>query len=131
MTEDTPRPYSCASVDEAVARALERDRVVDITTTGRRSGRPHRVEIWFHNLDGRIYVTGLPGRRSWYANLRANPELTFHVKQSAEADLPARARPITGPEERREVLTRIVGNLGRTDLDAWLARSPLVEIELL
>jgi deazaflavin-dependent oxidoreductase (nitroreductase family) len=118
-------------MDEAVAGALERDRVVDITTTGRRSGRPHRLEIWFHNLDGRIYVTGLPGRRGWYANLLANPELTFHVKHSAEADLPARARPVTDPAERREVLGRILENLGRADLDAWLERSPLVEVEIL
>jgi deazaflavin-dependent oxidoreductase (nitroreductase family) len=118
-------------MDEAVSRALERDRVIDITTTGRRSGRPQRVEIWFHNLDGRIYITGLPGRRSWYANVRANPELTFHLKQGAQADLAARARPITDAEERRDVLTRIVGRLGRPDLDDWLARSPLVEIELL
>jgi hypothetical protein len=35
------------------------------------------------------------------------------------------------PAERREVLSRILENLGRGDLDAWLARSPLVEVEML
>jgi deazaflavin-dependent oxidoreductase (nitroreductase family) len=118
-------------MDDAIARALERDRTVDITTTGRESGRPRRVEIWFHNLDGRLYITGLPGRRGWYANLRANPQLVFHLKGSAQADLPARARLVEEPVERRAVMEQILQRLGRgRDLDEWVARSPLVEVEL-
>src|SRR3712207_9019649 len=49
------------------------DRVIDITTTGRKSGQPRRIETWFHHLDGQIYLTGTPGPRDWYANLVANP----------------------------------------------------------
>src|SRR6266851_3143574 len=81
-------------MDEAIRQALELDRTIDITTTGRKSGRPQRIEIWFHNLDGRLYITGTPGRRNWYANLSANPDFTFHLKVSAQADLAARARLI-------------------------------------
>jgi hypothetical protein len=118
-------------MDDAVARALELDRTVDITTRGRKSGSLHRIEIWFHNLDGRLYITGLPGRRSWYANLKANPDFTFHLKESTTADLPARARPIEDAPERRSVLGRILPRLGRTgELDRWLAGAPLVEFEL-
>jgi deazaflavin-dependent oxidoreductase (nitroreductase family) len=117
-------------MDDDVERALEHDRTIDITTTGRRSGRPRSVEIWFHNLDGRIYITGLPGRRDWYANVVANPEFMFHLKQSTRADLPARARPITGDAERREVLAEVLRRLGRDELDRWVADAPLVEVEL-
>lgn len=52
-------------MDATVARALGRGRLADITTTGRRSGLPRRIEIWFHVLDGRVYITGLPRRRDW------------------------------------------------------------------
>src|SRR5262249_50724065 len=118
-------------MDDAIRAALERDRTIDITTTGRETGRPHRIEIWFHNLGGRLYITGLPGRRDWYANLVANAQLTFHLKESAHADLPARARPITDEAERREALVPILERLGRRDeLERWLRGSPLVEIEL-
>ena len=118
-------------MNENVKSALERDRTIDITTTGRRSGRPHRLEIWFHNLDGRIFITGLPGRRDWYANIVANSDFTFHLKQSAQADLPAHARPIVEAGERRAVLERILERLGREDeLDRWLADAPLVEVDL-
>lgn len=116
-------------MDEKIKQALKQDRTIDITTTGRKSGEPRRIEIWFHNVDGRLYITGTPGRRDWYANLVANPEFTFHLKESVQADLPARARPILAEAERREVLDRIARNLGRADnLEERVKGSPLVEV---
>lgn len=117
-------------MDESVKRALTDDRVIDITTTGRETGRPHRIEIWFHNLNGRFFITGLPGHRSWYANLLANPNFTFHLKKSTQADLPAQATPITDEAQRREILSGILQKLGRSDdLDTWVKGSPLVEVQ--
>jgi deazaflavin-dependent oxidoreductase (nitroreductase family) len=117
-------------VDPGIQAALDRDRTIDITTIGRRSGQPRRIEIWSYRVDGRVYLSGSPGRRDWYANLLANPDFTFHLKRSAQADLPARARPVTDPGERRAIVTRILEVLGRAgDVDAWVARSPLVEVE--
>ena len=116
-------------MDEQAQQALAHDRVIDITTTGRSSGQPRRKEIWFHNLDGTIYITGTPGKRDWYANLVANPAFTFHLKQSATADLPARATPVTDPDARRRILSRILQNLGRNDdLETWMRDSPLVSV---
>jgi deazaflavin-dependent oxidoreductase (nitroreductase family) len=121
-------PVAGGAVDERVARALTRGHRIDITTTGRRSGQPRRIELVFHNIDGRIVISGLPGRRSWYANLLADPRLTFHLTGPVKADLPARARPITELVERREVMARVAGNWGRDDLEVMLRRSPLVEV---
>jgi deazaflavin-dependent oxidoreductase (nitroreductase family) len=118
-------------MDDKIKQALARDRVIDITTTGRKSGGSRRIELWFHRLDGRLYLTGSPGRRGWFANLRANPAFTFHLKGSVTADLPARARPIDDPAERRRVLAGLLRQMGHSaDLDEWVARSPLVEVEL-
>jgi deazaflavin-dependent oxidoreductase (nitroreductase family) len=120
-------------MDEPVRRALAKDRTIDITTTGRQTGEPRRIEVWMFRANGRAFLSGAPGRRDWFANLLANPEFTLHLKQSARADLPARAHPITGEEERREAIAGIFEDLGREsgDLDAWVARSPLAEIEVL
>ena len=118
-------------MSDDLRRALGQGRVIDITTTGRTSGQPRRIEIWFHNLGGRLYITGRPGRRSWYANLVANPELTFHLKRSVQADLPARARPITEAGERREVLPKILETIEMAgEIERWVERAPLVEVEL-
>ena len=120
-------------LDQEVQRALENDRTVDITTTGRTSGQPRRIEIWRYRYDGRTFLSGSPGTRDWYANLVAHPEFTFHLKGSAQADLPAVARPITDEAERREVIAGILDDLGRGygTLDEWVESSPLVEVEFL
>jgi len=123
IAERTPTP-----LDDRIRRALSRGHLIDITTTGKRSGLPRRVELVFHNIDGRVYISGLPGRRSWYANLVANPRMTFHLKRVVQADLSATARPITEPTERRVIMEQVARNWNRTDVDRMMAHSPLVEI---
>jgi len=116
-------------MEERIRQALAQDRTIDITTVGRRSRQPRRLEIWFHNLDGEVYITGTPGKRDWYANMLARPAFTFHLKGSVIADLPARATPITDPAERRAIFTRVLARLGHArDLEEWLAGSPLVRV---
>jgi deazaflavin-dependent oxidoreductase (nitroreductase family) len=120
-------------MDEQVQHALEHDHLIDITTGGRKSGQPRRIEIRFHNIEGRLYITGRPPRpRDWYANLLAHPQFTFHLKQSVRANLPARATPILDQARRRTILAAIHQKLGRyQDLEAWVESSPLVSVELL
>lgn len=132
------------TVDDAVARALHigpdsspAERTIEITTVGRRSGNPRRIEVWFHRVDGRWYLTGVPGPRGWYANLRANPRFTVHLKHGVTADLPATAVPVDEPTRRR-VIAAVLDLQDRPDVAArvsrrqdtgeWLAGSPLVEI---
>lgn len=119
-------------MDARIRQALVSDRTIDITTTGRTTGRPQRIEMWFHNLDGRLYLTGTPGARDWYANLRAHPEFTFHLKDAVRADLPARAIPIVEAAQRRAILSRLLERLGHAgELETWVRESPLVEVEIL
>ncbi len=117
-----------AEIEQAL---VAQDRVIDITTTGRKTGQSRRIEIWFHNLEGRLFISGLPGHRDWYANLVAHPAFTFHLKGSVQADLPARAVPITETGQRREIISAIIRTLSdEQDLEAWVANSPLVEVKL-
>jgi deazaflavin-dependent oxidoreductase (nitroreductase family) len=112
-------------VDAEVQAALANDRVVDITTRGRASGQARRTEIWFWRVEGRLYLTGAPGRaRHWYRNLQAEPHFTLHLKQSLRRDLPAFARAVTDPAERRRVLQRIVAQIDGSVPDEWLPGVP-------
>jgi F420H(2)-dependent quinone reductase len=123
----------------ASALAIDRDsgareRTVDITTTGRRSGAERRIETWFYRVDGVVYLSGMPGRRGWAANLEAEPAFTFHLKNGIQADLPARATEVVEEAERRRILTALLDDLGNVsstprDLEAWVAGSPLFAVE--
>jgi len=120
-----------------VRRALEKDLTIDITTKGRKSGQAKKIEIWFHNIDGIIYITGTPGPRDWYANMLSEPKFTFHLKESVHADIPARAKPIADPAERERILSRMKEEItigafiqGDWDLGEWVDSAPLVEVVL-
>jgi hypothetical protein len=60
----------------------------------------------------------------------ANPALTLHLKERLHADLPARAVPIVEPDAKRAILARILHKINQppSDLETWVARSPLVEV---
>jgi len=117
-------------MSDRVRRALSRGHLIDITTTGRRSKQPRRVELVFHNLAGRVYISGMPSRRrrSWLANLDADPRFTFHLKGPVSADLPATARIVREETERREVLAQIARIWRRDDVDLMVRYSPLIEV---
>jgi deazaflavin-dependent oxidoreductase (nitroreductase family) len=115
---------------DAIDTALERGHTIDITTTGRTSGEARRIEIVFHNIGGRIYISGTPyaRKRRWLLNLEANPHFIFHLKGKTRADLPATARVIDDEAERRTILPHIARAWGRDDLDRMVRYSPLIEV---
>ncbi len=117
-------------MNDAIRTALTRGGIIDLTTTGRTSGEPRRIEIVFHVIDGRIVVSGMPRRekRAWLANIEANPGVTVHLKRDVVADLPGEARVVTDESERRELLAHVARTWGRDDLEAMVRYSPLIEI---
>jgi deazaflavin-dependent oxidoreductase (nitroreductase family) len=119
-----------AATKDAIDEALEHGHTIDITTTGRRSGQPRRLEIVFHNIGGRIYISGTPypKKRGWLLNLEANPHFTFHLKGKTRADLPAVARVIDDDAERRTILPYVARAWNRNDIDRMVRYSPLIEV---
>ena len=119
-------------MDDAVREALEQDKLIDITTTGRRSGKPHRKEVNLRQVDGQPYLSNSPGKRDWAANLFANPEFTYHLKQSVQRDINARATLVSDADEKRELLKRILEKEGALDqLEGRMTESNLFRVELL
>jgi len=91
---------STADLDQPTRDALARGGVIDITTTGRKTGQRHRIEIVFHHVGGKLYVSGMPGfKRSYIANLTA-------------------------------VLPHIARAWKRDDIDAMIEQSPLFEVTI-
>jgi hypothetical protein len=121
-------------MDQHIREVMERGGIADITTVGRRSGLPHRLEIYFHHFDGAFYLTGRPGRRRhWQANIEANPHFVLHLKRGITADVPVVGETEPDPEVRRAVMRRAMTESWGADpdeaesrLDDWVARSPFI-----
>ena len=99
---------------DAARRALASDQTIDIVTRGARSGVMRTTEIWFTRVGDEIIICGTPAgdgttgprrRRDWLANLRANPEFEFVLKESVSAALPAVATEITDRDERTRIFS--------------------------
>ncbi len=120
-----------AARDEAIRRVLRHGQTIDITTTGRRTGLPRRIEIALHSFGGHLYISGTPSpsTRAWIHNLRADPGMTVHLKQLIAADLPATAREITDEAERRAVLAK-VARVWKRDPEPMVRFSPLIEVSI-
>ena len=80
-----------------------------LTTRGRVTGRPHRIEIWFA-LDGAILYVLSGGRKrsDWVKNLRRTPGVTVELGQQLFA---GRARIVdnAGEDERARALVAELG----------------------
>lgn len=121
-------------MDESIREALDRGGIADITTIGRKTGRPHRIEIYFHQFDGEYYLTGRHGgKRHWEANIIANPEFTLHLKRGVQADIPVVGEPEPDPEERARILRRALieswdspPDRVETALHKWVEGSPFI-----
>ena len=120
---------------EQIINALQGSEIViDITTTGRKTGLPRRIEIWCHRIRGQLIITGSPGQRNWFANMLADPQFTLHLKGAVKADIPATARIISDPQERLSVMTSPETDWNRRfagGVEPLLIGSPMVEAILL
>ncbi len=115
------------ALDTTTIGRLAATRTIDITTIGRRSGRPSRVEIWWFHVDGRFLISGTPGRRDWMANVLANPSIVVHAHGH---DFAGSARVVEDLEIRRRFFTHPDVGWYRTqaDLERLVATAPMIEV---
>lgn len=103
-----------------------------LTTTGRRSGRPRRIEIWFALDDGRLYLlSGGGDGADWVKNIRADARVRIQV---GSRSAPARARIVRGRTEdrrARELLdAKYMGWRPGRRLSSWARGALPVAIDL-
>lgn len=91
---------------------LERRWHCRLTTTGRRTGQPRTVTIWFALGPGTVYLTGGAARPQWCRNLAVHPEVVVEIGGERWR---GRARIVEDPDEADAVRERFVRRY-------WLAR---------
>lgn len=103
-----------------------------LTTTGRKTGKPHRIEIWFAIDAGRLYLlSGGGDRADWVKNIRKDPSVRVQIGSRA-ASLRARiARAGAEDQRARELLdAKYMGWTPGKKLSSWARGSTPVVIQL-
>jgi deazaflavin-dependent oxidoreductase (nitroreductase family) len=118
-------------VADASVEELHTESYCYLTTTGRETGRPHEIEIWFGARDGRLYLLSGGGDRSdWVRNLRADPRVSVRI---ADRTWGARGWVVEDPDEeaaaRRLLAAKYQGWREGAPLSRWAATALPVAIE--
>jgi deazaflavin-dependent oxidoreductase (nitroreductase family) len=103
-----------------------------LTTVGRRSGRPHTIEIWFARENGTLYLlSGGGASADWVRNLRKTPTVRVRI---GSRTVPASAREVRSPEEdavaRRLLDEKYMGWKAGKRLSSWARNAVPVAIDL-
>jgi deazaflavin-dependent oxidoreductase (nitroreductase family) len=101
-----------------------------LTTRGRRTGRPHRIEIWFVAHDDGVYLLSDSGRSDWCRNLLADPHVVIEVGDERRETL---ARPVDGDDPvnavvRPAMVAKYQHGYGE-DLRGWSETGWLARVE--
>ena len=89
--------YAASSIDDPALRDAS---TLELTTTGRKSGQPRTVTIWFV-VDDRLYVqSGKEGKTDWYQNVLAKPAVKVKI---GDREWTGQARTITDAAETARV----------------------------
>jgi deazaflavin-dependent oxidoreductase (nitroreductase family) len=102
-----------------------------LTTTGRVSGEPREIEIWFGLEGSTLYMlSGGRERSDWVKNLRRDPAVRVRI---ADRTFDGRARIVTDAEEdvraRRLLLDKYAPRYGG-DLSSWGQEALPVAVDL-
>jgi deazaflavin-dependent oxidoreductase (nitroreductase family) len=98
-------PPDALSQNASAWAAFAGEQYCYLTTVGRVSGNPHRIEIWFA-IDGQtLYMLSGGGDRSdWVRNLRRDPAVTVEI---GGASFEGRARVVTDAAEDERARTLV------------------------
>jgi deazaflavin-dependent oxidoreductase (nitroreductase family) len=111
--------------------ALAQEQFCYLTTTGRVSGKPHTIEIWFALEDSTVYMlSGVGDRSDWVRNLKARPEVELRI---GTRHLRAIARVVTDDAEGERARDLLVAKYQPGyggDLASWRARALPVAVDL-
>ncbi|HEY6373009.1 MAG TPA: nitroreductase family deazaflavin-dependent oxidoreductase [Candidatus Sulfotelmatobacter sp.] len=99
---------------------LSRYREINISVTGRKSGRPISNPVWFVLDQDQLYLLPVKGSDTqWYKNVLKNPSIWIRAR-GAEAEL--KAVPITDAKQVSSVVEKFRARYGAGDVKKYYSK---------
>ena len=109
-----------AARNDALKDRLSRDREINITVTGRKSGRAISIPVWFVWEDDKLYLLPVQGSDTqWYKNVLKKPSIRIDAR-GAEAEL--RAVPVTDTAQVSSVVEKFRAKYGTKDVKKYYSK---------
>lgn len=116
----------------AQLETVAEESLVEITTIGRKSGKPRTTTIWFVYEKNHLYIqSGQGGKTSWYQNLKKNRHIDMEI---GNLTFTGQAHFIDNPQETERIHELFRSKYLRARLASWtgseVGHGKVVEIEL-
>ena len=106
--------------NDALKDRLSRYREIDITVTGRKSGRAISIPVWFALEDDKLYLLPVQGSDTqWHKNVLKNPRIRIDAR-GAEAEF--QAIPITDAKQVSSVVEKFRAKYGISDVKKYYSK---------
>jgi deazaflavin-dependent oxidoreductase (nitroreductase family) len=109
-----------AARNDALKDRLSRYREINITVTGRKSGRTISIPVWFVLEDDKLYLLPVLGSDTqWYKNVLKNPSIRIDARD-AEAEF--NVVPITDATQVSSVVEKFRAKYGTNDVKKYYSK---------
>lgn len=103
---------------------------IHLTTKGRKTGRPHSVELWFAASDGKVFLSHEGKETDWMKNIKQNGEVSFEI---GGENFTGKGHYIEEPDEawlcKVALYEKYYGKATKEIIDDWFSLSTLIAIE--
>ena len=104
---------------------------IHLTSTGRKTGKPHTVELWFAVNDGKVYLSHEGEETDWMRNIKKNAQVTFEISGK---NFTGKARYLNGPEDEAWIAKvalyeKYYGRASKEAIEDWFSLSKLLLID--
>src|SRR5258707_10164405 len=108
------------ALKDALKDRLSRYREINITVTGRKSGRTISIPVWFVSEDDKLYLLPVQGSDTqWYKNVLNNPTIQIDAR-GAEAEV--KVVPVTDPTQVSSVVEKFRAKYGANDVKKYYSK---------
>ncbi len=106
--------------NDALKDRLSRYREINISVTGRKSGRTISIPVWFVLEDDKVYLLPVQGSDTqWYKNVLKNPSIRIDAR-GAEAEF--NVVPITDATQVSSVVQKFRAKYGTNDVKKYYSK---------
>ena len=106
--------------NDALKDRLSRSREINITVTGRKSGRTISIPVWFVSEDNKLYLLPVGGSDTqWYKNVLKNPSIQIEAR---DAKAERKVAPVKDPKRVASVVEKFRAKYGASDVKKYYSK---------
>lgn len=118
------------NLSNELAEALRREKFAYLTTVGRKTGKPHTVELWFAYADGSIFLSHEGEETDWMKNVTVTRHVRVRIgRLSLEADATVLEAGKAEDAGRQALYEKYYGRAPKATIDDWFELSTVIKLD--